>query len=229
MQSSDLDLQALREVAQARLGDLLDHEGTVLYSGVQTLVPGNLYILGVNPGGGPGVFEGYTIRPSLQELPEWRGNRYLQAWGRWAPTQHPLQRHLRWLIEKGIGCDLTGVCASNLIFVTSRNERAAGYPEFARICWPIHERILQIVQPRLLIVYGKVSLQWLSQDLDGENDVERLGSIPSGHRSWKCTAIRRPLAGQSRVVVGLPHLSRYDAKGKSWVVDWIKGFLVGSL
>ena len=40
------------------LSDILDRPGAVLFSGVDTLVPGAFYVVGFNPGGSPDWTEG---------------------------------------------------------------------------------------------------------------------------------------------------------------------------
>ena len=217
-----LSLREFVERVSIHLRPLLNREGTVLYSGAQTLAPGDIYFLGLNPGGQQGG--GETIGQALRGLPEWRGNNYLDRdWGPGA-GRALLQQRVQWLMRE-IGFDLRQVCSSNLIFVGSPNEESASYNEVAHVCWPVHQEILRIVQPRAVLVYGKAPLRWLTQDLDEEGPAEDLGNIPSGHGSWMCTAARRKVVGRDRTIIGLPHLSRYDVRGKTNVIHWIESLI----
>src|SRR5262249_13392114 len=65
----------------------------------------------------------------------------------------PLQRRVVWLLES-LGLHARNVAASNLIFFRSRDAAGSQFRRFATLCWPVHERIIQIVRPRLVIVYG---------------------------------------------------------------------------
>ena len=52
-----MDARQLAHFAKIQLGDILDRSSELLYSGTETLQPGVLYLVGLNPGGYP------TIRP----------------------------------------------------------------------------------------------------------------------------------------------------------------------
>lgn len=126
----DLDV-FIREVRELLPSALLDKEGGVLNSTAETLRPGNLYILGLNPGGKLGG--GVTIRQDLEDLRRKTRNDYFEQWGNYAagnmannePGRHPIQRGLWWL-TKELGYDLRKICASNLIF--ARSHAAGFYP-----------------------------------------------------------------------------------------------------
>jgi hypothetical protein len=214
---------------QAHLEPLLDLSGEVLFSAVDTMRQGDLYICGLNPGGTGHAPHHHTIREDLQMLPYKTSNNYLdESWRGYPRGTSPLQLRLQWLVRE-LGYDLREVCASNLIFARSRGEDDSGYPAYARICWPVHERILRIVRPKMLLVFGnefgeraRSPFQFLHQHSVLYSSID---SICSGHGNWKCRAFLTELAGQPVVVVGLPHLSRYKVIGKAQVVEWIASHL----
>jgi hypothetical protein len=219
--------------AQAHLESLLDLSGEILFSAVDTLKEGDLYICGLNPGGVGDAPHHHTIREDLGMLPHKTSNNYLdESWGqsgrRYPRGAAPLQRRLQWLVRE-LGYNLREVCASNLIFARSRGEGGSGYPEYARICWPVHERILRIVRPKMLLVFGsgvKSPFEFLQQN---SKRLSKADSIYSGHSPWYCKAFRAEIGDQEIVVVGLPHLSRYKVVGKDQVVEWIAGHLTNYL
>lgn len=211
--------------AELHLEPLLGLSGEVLFSAVDTLREGDLYICGLNPGGSGDEPHQHTIRESLEMLPHKTSNNYFdESWRHYPRGAHPLQRRLRWLVEQ-LGYDLREVCASNLIFARSPGQGGSGYPEYAEICWPVHERILRIVRPKMLLVYGngaKSPFEFLYGRSIGPSPID---SIWSGHHGWDCRAFQTEVAGQGVVVVGLPHLSRYNVIGKAHVVEWIASHL----
>jgi len=63
--------------ATEHLSSVMDRSGGILYSSVETLCPGDIYILGLNPGGE----SGWTIANHLEALPSKQQNSYLdEAW-----------------------------------------------------------------------------------------------------------------------------------------------------
>ncbi len=217
--------------AEAQLESLLDLSGEVLFSAAHTLREGDLYICGLNPGGGDAPHH-HTIHEDLRMLPHKTSNNYLdESWhqsGRRHPRgAAPLQCRMQWL-GRELGYNLRDVCASNLIFARSRGEGGSGYPEYAQICWPVHERVIHIVRPKMILVFGngaKSPFEFLQQN---SKRLSQVDSIYSGHSPWYCKAFRAEIGDQDLVVVGLPHLSRYNVVGKGQVLEWIAGHMSGS-
>ncbi len=84
----------LAAFAKRHLGSLCQESGQVLYSGVETLQPGRLYLIGHNPGGDPGNRSLMTIGESLASLPTNKFNSYLDT--TWS-GRDTLQRRIIWL------------------------------------------------------------------------------------------------------------------------------------
>ncbi|MHB9118962.1 MAG: uracil-DNA glycosylase family protein [Burkholderiales bacterium] len=206
--------------------NVLSRSGSVLYSASHTLTKGDVYILGLNPGG----IDGPSISEDLAALPNKTQNSYLdESWGNRidADGQAPLQRRIKGLVD-AIGVDLRNICASNLIFMQSQNAKGIEYPKDADICWPIHEKILDIVQPKLIIAFGNSSISpydylFHKFNMDGHENI-----IESGHGSWKCRGFGAVIANRKSYVAGLPHLSRYspfnkDGAIKENLITWLNG------
>lgn len=197
-------LSRFMALAEASLAQVLDRSGNILYSGVETLRPGPVYLLGLNPGGDPRRLLWQTLRRVLKELPSKTRNEYLDvSWQGRPPGNSVLQRRVISLATM-IGVDPRSVCAANLIFVRSKDARSCGYPEMAEVCWPVHEAILETVRPKLTVCFGNSSespYAFLRSMLPVEGESE----FPSGHGTWSCRMFR----SNRMWVVGLPHLSRY--------------------
>ena len=214
------DIAAIVRTAQRHLKPILDCSGNILYSSVGTLRPGLIYLLGLNPGGDPRRHGRQTLRRVLQKLPSKTNNEYLdETWdGQSTPGTGLLQRRVKWLAAE-LRHDLQKVCASNLIFVRSRDARSSGYPELAKLCWPVHEAILEIVRPRLVVTFGNSSISPYAflRSVLGEAFRER--TFRAGHGNWRCRAFR---TANRMWVVGLPHLSRYAVNHHPEVAEWLR-------
>lgn len=217
-------------VAEAKrtLSPILGDKGATLYSSFKTLAPGKFYILGLNPGGP--VDSGQTLAESLDCLPEQQENAYLDE--DWSSTarhfdvgQHPLQRHLSELMRE-IGQDLQNVCASNLIFTRSPGQHGADYPARGHVCWPVHQMILDIVKPNVIIAFGNGDISPYA--FLALKHHETMGvwpkevTHPAQYWTWQCKAFQTEIEGRDILVFGLPHLSRYTIRGRPEVTNWIK-------
>ncbi|HEV2578813.1 MAG TPA: hypothetical protein VGU25_16535 [Acidobacteriaceae bacterium] len=221
MATNDLHERNVAEIVQKAnefLGPILDESGTVLYSSCETLKPGKYYFLGLNPGGSE---EGTTkIRQSLVDLDTSTLNAYLdESWCSDPDCKgcRPLQKSFKFLFEE-LGEDPYTVCASNLIFKRSRDEGDARYPELAELCWPVHEAILQVVQPHTIITFGDKTFRFVAKQLGG-------GSVQyfdSGHGNWACQSL---IKKGSPSLIGLPHLSKYALYNHREVVEKIRSLI----
>lgn len=208
-----------RVVAAARhhLRGHLRESGELLYSAASTLRRGELYLLGHNPGGDANDPSLPQLGRTLADLATKDWNSYLVSWNGRSPGQAPLQRRVTWLLQQ-LGAEPRKVAASNLIFMRSRDAAGSRYRDYSALCWPIHEQILEIVRPRLLLAYGNGALspyRFLLALYGFPAEEVR----PSGHRPWVCRSFVVP--GRFRVV-GVPHLSRYDISAHRDVASWIK-------
>ncbi len=122
-----IDIHGFVADVRREIGPLLHESGRILYSSVDTLRPGDIYLLGVNPGGDPNQLDCENIEQSLNELPAQLTNSYVdEVWRKGqSPGGHPLQQQVRWLLSY-LGYEPRSVCASNLIFVRSKDSEGAG-------------------------------------------------------------------------------------------------------
>ena len=129
------------------LGEKVKEQGATLYSSFNTLKKGKLYILGLNPGGSNGL----TIEDSLDRIKDPDYNEYTMKWDKHNAGEHPLQRNIEAITDQ-FNLDVREVIASNLIFTRSIDQNGAGYINRSEF-WPVHTRILQIVQPKVIVTF----------------------------------------------------------------------------
>ena len=207
------------EIARKNLAEFLDRPGSILYSGHETLKSGDVYLLGFNPGGAGGK----SLKASIDSMLSNESNAYLdESWenlsGSWGNGEAPLQKRICWVLAS-LELNPREVCASNLIFIQSRRASDISYSLLAELCWPIHEAIISVVQPKLIIAFGNSNVSaygYLHAMLGGIEEY-----IPSGHGNWNAKGFQSHMNGKAVYVAGLPHLSRYSPMGKSQVVEWL--------
>lgn len=180
--------------------------GGTLYSATDTLRRGDVYLLGTNPGGG---YEGKsTLDELLQGLPDYDGNEYFgEVWDR---QSRRLQMTLRAILHL-VSPQPLGVCASNLIFVRSptQDQLQENFWKLADRCWPAHEFILDVVQPKLVIAYGNGSESAYTYLYRKLQRIAVDDPLPAGHGKTQCRSFTAERNGRRLRVVGLPHPSRF--------------------
>ena len=219
-------LTSFVENARVALAPVLSRPGGILYSAAKTLRPGSLYIMGLNPGGDPENSKSHNIGTSLDQLPQRTSNAYIdEAWDRGSHPlekgQAPLQKRMVFLAQS-LGCALEGVCATTLIFMQTRSARDLQFGRDAERCWPVHEMMLAMVRPKLILAFGNSAISpygYLRQVHASATEVR----FPAGHGSWQCKTFTTQISGATVTVIGLPHLSRYSPLDKPGLVKWLKG------
>lgn len=216
-------------LAEQHFGHLYNRNGEGLYSSHETLKEGDVYLLGLNPGGSGHTLLGDFMSKTLTRTE----NSYLdEAWvngqsSKYAKGSAPLQKRIQSLLE-GLDQNVADVCASNLIFTTSKSSNDDSYNfGFAGTFWPFHQAVIEIVQPKLILSFGNSRLHspfgflksLYCEDLEKSNFEE----IDSGHGKWKCYGFKADINGRSTAIIGLPHLSYYSPN-KEPVLKWIKEF-----
>lgn len=109
--------------------------------------------------------------------------------------------------------------ATNLVFSQSRNDTGIT-PGMAKQCWPVHEALLSIVQPSLIVAFGNSGFSpygFIHSLYGGEQEYQR-----ADHGDWNLKQFQTSISGRQTTVIGLPHLSRYQPMGKPNVEAWLK-------
>lgn len=209
-----------RDFVVQTLGEKVKEQGATLYSSFDTLKKGKLYILGLNPGGSHGL----TIEDSLERIKDPNYNEYTMEWERHKAGDHPLQRNIKAITDQ-FKLDIREVIASNLIFTRSIDQNGARWIN-RRNFWPVHAQILQIVQPEIIVAFGKGRISPYQHLRDISRNISVTDSIKGGHGKFTCVSFKGEIENQLVTVIGLPHLSRYhlytDNPLKRDVLKWIK-------
>lgn len=211
--------EELPDFARKQLGGLLNQPGKVLYSSHETLCEGDIYLIGYNPGGS----EGRPISESILNMLNSESNAYIdEDWsngsGDYEKGQAILQKRVALLIAE-LGYDLKTICASNLIFAQSVNVTGVS-STLADVCWPVHEAIIGIVKPKVVLVFGNSSpspFLYLHNKYQGEIEY-----FEAGHGDWQIKTFQANIHGRSVRIIGFPHFSYYSPKGKVQMLNWVQ-------
>jgi hypothetical protein len=212
------NVDQVRKAADSMGEDILDQPGWILYSSYKTLVRGNYYFLGVNPAGSE-EDSPKTVQDSLDQLvaltEDADKNQYLDISWYDDPRdtkRRPLQVRFRHLFGEALGLkDPRTVCASNLIFTSSKKEKDSGGWTKAEGCWTVHDAIIQeIVKPRVIITHGSLPFDFITYKLGGKL-VQEPQKCKHANWTWRCSRLEK--TGQK--LVGLPHLSIYALNSES--------------
>jgi len=220
-----MNLQEFISFSRTQLSPIINFNGAVLYSSVKTLTIGNYYILGLNPGGLPE--SGESIESNIDNLPNYFENSYLdEKWDtekkNYEIGKHPIQRGLSSLFNY-LDYDLRKICSSNLIFYRSRNDREINLWEDGKLCWPVHEKILNSVNPKIIITIGngpKSAFRFLCY----KNNIsfQNVKKFKSNHKGYSIKYFSININGVEKLILGLPHLSRYIIANDDSSLKWIK-------
>ena len=194
-----------------KLGKKINESGSVLYSPIDTLSKGKFYLLGINPGGSD--FE--SIDDQLKKSPGEIKSQYNTNWSESKDNTEyrtPLQTRIISLFKNV--ADIDKICASNLIFFRSKSEEElrkndVTFRDMEEMCWPVHQFILKIVDPEVIITFGKSPYLFVSEMLQMEELPGK--SMQAGHSTWKIR-IGQSRNGEPKYIIGFPHFSRYEPK-----------------
>jgi hypothetical protein len=153
--------------------DLKPTSGSVFNSGSDAFrQPGpGLYLLGLNPGGDPEKHVEQTIEAHLRELPthpdNWCAHRD-QSWDNRPPGTAGMQPRILHVLHR-LGLDPGLVPSSNIIFERTRTQIDLGPTSQARSlaqkCWPMHAAVIQALEIRTIVCFGKVAGEFVREQL----------------------------------------------------------------
>ena len=200
----DIDLFASQIPAS-----LLHESGKVFYSGRDAFATNcPLYILGVNPGGDPANHAQETIsqhtRQVMTELPSnWSAYRD-ESWEGARPGTHGMAPRMLHMFRR-LGLSPGAVPASNLFFVRSSQEThiAQRRSELSDLCWPFHHKVIETLQPRVVLCLGGTAGEYVRNRLAAHRLIGTF--VEKNNRGWTSSCFE----GSSGVrVVTATHPSR---------------------
>lgn len=135
--------------------------GKLLYGSRSTLIPGDLYVLGFNPGGDPRQ-ESANVAETLAATPELGWTEYTDASWRlrgklYSPGEQPRQRKIQEFFRRA-DLDIKVTFFSNVLFVRDIDvQRTRSHESFAQLCQEcatVHRFLLGIVKPKIVLCFG---------------------------------------------------------------------------
>ncbi len=212
--------------------EMYERRGAVLYTGTDALMPGRAYLMGFNPGGPPGE----NMKPLIETIPERKNcSEYTQCWlcpqdvtscehlgpdGRVLPAARGKhQRYVLRIIE-ALNVKPERLLAANAIFGRSKgvatllDESGFDRDTWWRYCWPVHQRFLRIVRPKVVVSFGYgagTSPLDLLKRMCPEVKVRSVGG-PGRRGGWEFRASLDLSDGDvlETQVIGVPHPSWYE-------------------
>lgn len=193
---------------------LIDRPGAVLYSSHETLTPGPVYLLGLNPGGS----EGATLRDSIGASRK-GSNAYLDE--EWAPGgrvqprgKSTLQRRVQGLC-RAMGVETRDTPASNLAFTRSTGvAKHPGYAGAVELCAPAHRLFMDVIGPRFVMTFGSLD------HFESGVKILSLESRDARHGTWKAHRGRAIAFGHEVAFGNIPHMSLWASDSRADVVEW---------
>lgn len=191
--------------------DLLDRSGSVFYSGKDAFSGAKqIYLLGLNPGGDPQEMSEETIRLHIKHVLHDKPNNWCayrdESWGNAPKGTWRMQPRVIHLLSM-LGFEPGEVPASNVIFVRSRRAReiAEARNALAAACWPFHLKVINDLQIKSIICFGREAGWWVRAQLKA---IRKVGEfVEQNKRRWLSTAFR---SNEGKIVITLPHPSIAD-------------------
>ncbi len=197
---------------------LANTPGKVLYSSAATLNPFPVYFLGTNPGGSLSN----TLLQSIDDITS-GSNEYLDcSWEGRPPGQAKLQKQVTRFLS-ALGFEPRNVPASNIVM--TRSTGITTHQDMdgdAQRCWPLHQIILESVQPRAILAFGSGLEKSAFAYLRAFLKPDKIESIPAEQPGFTCHAFQAGLRSRTINVVVVPHLTRYSPYKKETIMTWIK-------
>lgn len=195
--------------------EFLKESGSVFYSGLEAFSgTKELYILGLNPGGNPDKLSEYTLNKNIEfakknscwssyKDDEWSSRSDDKNKKNKAGTKGLAPRVLHVLDKLNLEPRL--VPASNLIFIrTSRESHLKNKQELALKCWSFHERVIETLQPKVILCFGNYTGNFVAARLGANKEVCEPW-VENNNRRWRATARRNSNGGP--IVITAPHPS----------------------
>lgn len=182
---------------------------SVFYSGVSAFVKdAPLYILGLNPGGEEGDTVDISLGAFASQTEDWSAYVH-ESWGGRPKGEYPMQRSVRHMLTN-LNLEPCQVPASNLIFLSSRNEKdLKDKSSLLETCWPVHQAVIDTLRVRTILCFGQTAGNFVCKKLGANIEIDHY--TETNNRRWTSRAHR---AADGLVVVTVTHPSWADWKNE---------------
>lgn len=188
----------------ALLEPILDRSGSVFFSGQENIAPGKLYVLGYNPGGPVEKHAGpeFSIRASLSNT--------RAGWSEYVDGQGSLKSGFYpnvLSMFQHVGADPTSTLSTNAIFErTSSSGKLKNAAKLWSTCWPVHQLLLSIVRPRVIVCLGGKTFDLLKiKSFTGASVDEADAATGDGWIRREAVFEVKPRIEHRCLLLGLPH------------------------
>ena len=169
----------IEEFAKLIPESLRHKTGAAFFSGRRSFSKmSELYMLGMNPGGAdPADTPDTSLDSHVKVILCEKGDDWAalkdDSWGGMPPCKHFLQRNLLHLIKRA-GMNPRDVPVSEVVFRTSRSKAKLDgkYEDYADLCWPFHEAVIDKLGVQVVVCYGKPSGEYVRKRLNAHKQVD---------------------------------------------------------
>lgn len=164
--------------------------GAVFNSGSEAFSGASpLYVLGLNPGGDPEKHAIETVEYHSQLVfskpAAWSAYRD-ESWDGRAPGAAGMQPGVVGALES-LGLPAHSVPTSNLIFIRTKAEKdIKNFPALAKACWPFHEAVIEQLEVKVVLCFGKKTGNWVRRRVQADKFVDRF--VETNKRNWTSEA-----------------------------------------
>jgi len=175
--------------------ELLNKSGLAFYSGRDAYEGDSpLYVLGLNPGGSPVhmkklTVQWYTNKLLTSDPDDWSAYRD-ETWDK--SKRSAMQLRMLHLLDR-INLSPGSVPASNVVFLRSSREAQIQreFRSLADSCWPFHQEVIERLQPKVVLCFGKTAGGYVRAKLDASKQVDKF--VEDNNRKWCSRSFCTPL------------------------------------
>ncbi|MBD64738.1 MAG: hypothetical protein CME62_06000 [Halobacteriovoraceae bacterium] len=211
-----IDFNTVEQKLLDLLKNYLDLKGAVFYGANNTLKVNDLYIMGINPGGGDGT----ELVPNLKEDIMAFKNRNICAYTdeNWCggdfycPEKagtHKFQKRIKYLVNL-FSHDINSVFGTNLIFRQTQDVNNLDFWKEAEAYWPVHDYFISLIRPKLVICIGNSESRSAYSFIKNKFNVEDIANYRAGHGNYKIKYTRISIQNRETYILGIPHISYYE-------------------
>ncbi|WP_152682860.1 hypothetical protein [Caenimonas sp. SL110] len=203
-------LRDLIPATQLKQSGVVFNSGRNAFSGTRPL-----YILGLNPGGGPDDHQHETLESHTQAVSErnadWSSFRDQSLKGK-PPGTFGFQPRVLHLLD-AVQQKPSDVPASNLIFVRTKREKNLDgrLDALAEESWQFHETAIRLLGVKVVLCFGQTAAHWVRRRLDA--DPKPVATFTeTNERRWTSSTYYSPSRKISIVAATHPSIAKWTVE-----------------